>query len=139
MSSPVRTSARIRRLALVAVLCLVGQVVALFHLGLVRHVRCAAHGELVHADEVAVDDPVQATADQAPGDLAQLFNRSAAHGAEHEHCQLATDRTDVTVATALRVARPTATTEAVAVVRTAAVPVRALFRLAPKASPPTVG
>lgn len=73
-------SFKVRVLAILAsALVLFGQLSALLHITLVKHVRCAAHGELVHAGTEHVDS------DETDGGAAHL-RASDAHGHGHEHC-----------------------------------------------------
>ncbi len=115
---------------------LAGQFSGLLHAALVRHVVCAEHGELTHADASA-DAP--AHDDRAATDTRAQLQSSHAHGHGHEHCTH--DATPLaarsTVANALgacvddvlpAIAAPN--------VRDIALPQVALLLVAPKSSPP---
>jgi hypothetical protein len=121
-------------LAWIAGVCLVVQVVATVHLVLVRHVVCPTHGDLAHAGGA------HPQVDRAPGpDSTDRIDAAATDdevGAD-DHCQLLGERRDVpptTSPTPLVVLAP-AEDDAVAPVALPA-PARALYRLAPKISPP---
>ncbi|MBL8627050.1 MAG: hypothetical protein JNK64_37520 [Myxococcales bacterium] len=124
------------RWAVVALACVLGQLLGVLHMGLIQHRRCAAHGELVEggADELA------AMVDAAPAVGQAAFVGHAQRGEhDHEHCQAPSQRATPRVAAfaaAPRVALPLAAAPPVA---RAALAIQGLFRLAPKASPPTVG
>ena len=124
-----------RRLAAVAVVCLLAQLAGVLHLLVVRHERCAEHGEVVHAgDEASAHDAAVA------GDARALAVRPAADDAEHddhEHCQALSDRRAVGAPSAPAIAGADLTAGDGTAVADAA-PARAgvLYRLAPKLSPP---
>lgn len=127
------TRQRRRSIAIAACLALCSQLVALLHLWLVPHTRCAEHGETVHdarghAARVTADEPRELSASpSAPG---------AALDDGHDHCQLLTERR------AAHVERPTGTLPLGAVAGAVApclehVPATTtLYRIAPKVSPP---
>lgn len=107
----------------------------LAHLLAVRHERCAEHGEVVHAGAEPSAHELAATHDER---LASV--RSAAGEAEHddhEHCQAVSDRgaTGAAGSPALACADVTAG-DSIAVAHAAPARACALYRLAPKISPP---
>lgn len=121
---------------------LVAQLSALVHLGLVRHVICAEHGELIHADDVdhSPATPAQAVSPATTARTTSASGRhegSAYHG--HEHCLMAAHRRERAVPSNngwfsfVSEPPPSDTTESSAVPRPAPV---AIYRLAPKSSPP---
>lgn len=123
-----------RALALFVVgLMLSGRLLALAHLGGVVHRACAEHGELV---EVGHQQPVSALATEHAGQVLRAVPVAAGHA--HEHCAVAGhDRHSPLPCTA-----PTVD-GAMAVIPLALPPAEvppgprvALFRLAPKNSPP---
>jgi hypothetical protein len=123
---------RVRRsgVALVAMLVVIAQLAGFAHEAAVRHVRCAAHGELVEAtDAGATSIFADSTAVHQAGD------RRA--DADHDHCTIAT-----AIHAAAAVAPPAWTGAAsppaamVADGSVAAVASVARYRLAPKTSPP---
>lgn len=123
-----------RALALIVVsLMLSGRLMAVAHLGGVVHRACAEHGELV---EVGHQQPVATLATEHAGRLLGALPVSAGHA--HEHCAVAGhDRLSPLTAPAPAVSGTTAVTSLV--LPPADVPSgprMALFRLAPKNSPP---
>lgn len=76
-------------------LVLVAQLSSLFHMGAIRHERCAEHGELVevhgaalrHGASPAADVIAHVAADEDVVDT--LRAAAAAPGDEHDHCELA--------------------------------------------------
>ncbi len=118
----------------VAAVCLLSQVSGLLHMVLVPHVRCADHGELVHAGELshAGDgvEPERAAVAQQPA-------ASVEHG--HEHCGVLAHRRDergvLAAAAAVRAGVRGGSEPAVLllVLRPSAV---ATYLVAPKNSPP---
>lgn len=120
---------------LLALVCIVAQLGAALHLGLVRHVRCAAHGELMHAD-AGHDHADPTTALDVSTTRAVVFDAGAAPEHEHDHCQALASRSVEPTAPAVLVAAPPVTVDPPAPVARPLVVVVALYRLAPKASPP---
>lgn len=119
----------------VALLCLAAQIGSLAHLVLVPHESCPEHGEAVHAgthtpaaDRAATGarDILAVQADDGPGE-----------DDEHHHCLFVTERRKAT--TAVDVVQATAVLTDAAGAEPAAVADsvgRAVYRLAPKTSPP---
>jgi hypothetical protein len=110
-----------------ATLCLLAQLSSLAHVAAVSHVTCAEHGEQVHA--------TPQTSPHAANSV-HTTTESATDG--HDHCAIAALRT--TPATV------SAATTSITTVSSPALPVAgglfpvtqvALFRLAPKTSPPS--
>ena len=137
-------SRRIRLTAgLVALCCLVGQLSGLAHMLLVQHVTCPEHGELVHSgavahtdvtDLAAVSDATPATGLVSSGDA--TAEEPAGHG--HDHC-LAAAHGRGHVGLGGAAAGALAPSPALAGLPTDAAPHLAhdaLYRLAPKTSPP---
>ncbi len=111
-------------------LCIVAQVFAVAHLVLVRHARCAEHGEVTHASESHGEArPV--------GPDAVLAASDSGAAADDDHCEWLSERRDIRHASA-----PVFTTIPVGHVAPPAVDhlvlavTRPLYRLAPKLSPP---
>ena len=130
---------------LLALVCVLAQLGAALHLGLVRHVRCAAHGELMHADmheDSHAHGEATATVLAAVEVATQtvVFDTGAPGATPehtHDHCQaLAGHSTEPTAPSVLVAAPPVTVAPPALVAQTPAVVV-ALYRLAPKASPPT--
>jgi hypothetical protein len=117
-----------------AAICLGGQLSSVAHLVQVGHVTCAEHGELVHA-EAGGAEPAPASDSALPA-YAPVSAPPPAHG--HEHCLVAGLRRDFCVihdsapAAVAPDERPIAGPE----VDATRVAPFALFRLAPKNSPP---
>jgi len=126
-----------------AALCLVGQLFSFAHLGLVRHVTCPEHGELVHADGDALDAAAgaarsqrsQLSEDALPsyGDVPSL---PSGHG--HDHCLVTTLRRDHLAHQPSHAAVVAQPEQSIASHAGGDEPSAAfaLFRLAPKNSPP---
>jgi hypothetical protein len=114
---------------LVAGLWLSGQIAATAHLLTVRHVTCAEHGELVHADAAA---PSQAR--RAAEHAVEAADAPAGH--THEHCPFAWQHEQ-----RIELVAPPAAPHGAAVAASplpASAPLRSarLYRVAPKLSPP---
>lgn len=75
----------------VGLLCLLGQVSSSLHMLLVRHVRCAEHGELVHAEEHQNGAHAAVHAAGVPGGPSlRASEGDGDHG--HDHCLVWSDR-----------------------------------------------
>ena len=74
-----------------AFVAIVGQLSSFAHLGLVRHVTCAEHGELI---EVGHNQPRAAMAPAAEQATAVLTASSSSDTHGHDHCLLAPMRRD---------------------------------------------
>jgi hypothetical protein len=114
------------RLAVVAIaLVLVAQIGGAAHEASVRHVACA-HGELIEAPDI----------DASPSDESRLV--AAGGRADHDHCAISaalrSHGTSATPAAAITAAVVVATVTASEPVATPTT--RALYRIAPKTSPP---
>lgn len=127
-----RDRARARAFALLTgLVCLLGQLGAVVHLGVVRHVRCAEHDALVHAERPG--------AEAAPVEGAAALPVEAAEHAD-EHCLVAElRRTEWQGPTATSTAAPAPTAPDVPALDREVAPAAPvdLLRLAPKSSPPT--
>jgi hypothetical protein len=140
---------RLGALAMVALFAL-GQLGSLAHFALVRHTRCADHGELVEsgAPASAATSTSTPTGDPARGLLAEAHRSLAAltsaepgsEGADHhDHCSVAIHRRDAACATGQRPALSAAPRFIAAetpLQRGFEVTGHELLRLAPKTSPP---
>ncbi|MCA9667138.1 MAG: hypothetical protein KC503_16180 [Myxococcales bacterium] len=126
---PARTYA-----ACVCALLLVGsQLAGLAHRAFVEHRRCAEHGKLVHADDG--HDAAGPRADRA--DHARLAERpSASAEHEHDHCQLTAPARATVTRAAPKLARTEPPSRAQAPPVVAPLAQLALWRRAPKTSPP---
>lgn len=134
-----------RRLA-IAGLCLVAQAFALVHLFAVPHVRCAEHGELVHAGEELREQPERAERAMRAeiGDVgaADSIEATALEIEAHEddHCMALSERRDLRIHLVAQLAAPPQVLGEVEYESRAPLfVVRALYRLAPKISPPAIG
>jgi hypothetical protein len=130
MSARRNTNGRALGVAL-ALLFLGGQLSGLTHQLLVRHVTCAEHGELIHADErVAHSAPVQGPA---------VSEAEAGPAHQHEHCLASVSRREKLIPAVSVSALPSlAPPRFVAFVAPGqgALCRLSLLRLAPKSSPP---
>lgn len=135
--SPLRRRART---AGIAGLCVVAHLFALMHLAVVQHERCPEHGELVHAKD-SDHATGRVTAAVAPGATATptdavLPAYAGSQDRDHDHCLSVTERRDrqevrAQAATSMPLDRQPSLPDAAA--PTIA---RALYRSAPKTSPP---
>lgn len=108
----------------------------LVHFALVQHVVCADHGELVH-ESAAPHAAPQATAERSDKSGPAVHADAVAH--DHEHCSFAaTSREALALppAHAVLTLASATSSEPIRAFSTAAAPGEALFRLAPKTSPP---
>ena len=133
---PARRQRRSRTAVAAAVLCLLAQVFATVHLVVVRHEVCADHGEVVHAGGDHGDAPAGAA---GTGD-ATIQARAAAdagHGDDDDHCRLLTERRAAGGGGSPSLHATPGVIEAKAAMPES-LPARtsALYRLAPKISPP---
>jgi hypothetical protein len=119
----------LRRRALIACLCLAAQSFALAHLFLVVHSKCAEHGEVVHGQHHEADASGLTHLVSSDGDLAATD--------DHDHCQTFAEPRDHRIAPPVLGIDVLAPIAAACASETATVVTpRALYRLAPKASPP---
>jgi hypothetical protein len=133
-SSRITPTRRRTSLVAIAALCLAMQAFAVAHFGVVRHVRCAEHGEMVELDEnvgrVAASTPSKSA-------LPVMDSSQRSVESHHDHCVVAAERralcsTDLAVITARPACLVVAPQPQLIVVG----PTRPLYRLAPKISPP---
>lgn len=118
--------------AVVAVACLLGQVLGVLHMGLIQHRRCAAHGELVEGGATLAE-----LFDAAPTAGQPAFVAHAQGGDhDHDHCQVRGERVVPRLAAVTAAPLLLIPPGAVAPVARPAIVAVGLFRLAPKASPP---
>lgn len=128
----------------VASLCLVAQAFALVHLFAVRHVRCAEHGEMVHVDREAHEPLALSPREPATQDLEAALAQDvvrptglAIEAHQDDHCMALSERRDLrTYEVQPIVSTPQALRELTYDYRAPAIVARALYRLAPKISPP---
>jgi hypothetical protein len=121
-----------------AVVCLLGPILAQAHMLLVRHARCAEHGELVHLD--GADGDSIGTGATASSDVTTVSSSSPeeakSHG--HDHCAAASARKTQAPVNCPQLTLPAASSSAAAPLdpdAPSSAPV-ALYLLAPKNSPP---
>lgn len=135
-------SVRTRTLAAsVAALCVIAQLLPIVHIVLVRHARCAVHGEVIHVSDGADHSSPDHAAPAAPSShgAATIAHAASDHAEDaHDTCRFVGDRRDAVLATppalaALPAYAPAATIAPAAAAR---LPQVALYRLAPKLSPP---
>ncbi len=134
--SPRRRSSTLRAFA---GLCLLVQLVAMAHLVLVRHDLCPVHGEVMHGGE-ALAVEIHAGDGESAGRSAVTVRaaRPAEAGSDaDDHCQALTERRDVARPVAPCAHLDVAVADLAAPTPTApSARARALYRLAPKISPP---
>lgn len=121
-------------MAIAAALALCSQLFALAHLWLVPHTRCAEHGETVHDDGHAVQPRIA-----APERTDLSASPATPEGATddgHDHCQLLTDRRELAAERGTIVVRAWSFEGATFPLVERTAPSRAVYRLAPKVSPP---
>ena len=120
-----------------ALLCLLAQFSSILHMALVEHVRCAEHGELVHAHGDQHHDH-GAVRDRQSSAVSAISSSSSDNGHGHDHCLVWTERRDPVLA-------PLTVTGTVDLVsgdallapsRGASVYGLRVYSLAPKTSPP---
>ncbi len=130
------------------VLALVGQGTALVHMGVVRHERCAEHGELVDVGAAGVARAADTAAVDASGSHERTVDVTAAVGSEEaadhagdDHCVIAFSISNVPAVDG-GVAEVDADVVVIAALTDGLLPsdgvvVRAILDVAPKTSPPT--
>lgn len=112
-----------------------GQLAGVAHMALVRHVTCPEHGELLHAEDDGT--PSAPTPADGTASLAALTEDSeSSHG--HDHCAVAIQRRAQTMPVSRVAVAHTVSpvTEASNERAAPAMPLGAIYRLAPKSSPP---
>jgi hypothetical protein len=119
---------------LLGVLCVFSQLSSVVHWALVEHVRCAEHGDWVHADEE------HAGADLATPAARQvsLVASEALDEHAHDHCEFLSERHELTLAPAAfgLLQAPAALASSPGASAAEASGSGALYALAPKTSPP---
>jgi len=100
------------------------------HVVAVPHEVCADHGELVHGDHVSTSS--------APDETASLGTETQADSHEHDHCLLGTPAAGASLRPSRVVAASTVavTDGGFSLRRSAPIASEALYRIAPKTSPP---
>ncbi len=128
---------RSTRWVAIALVALAAHAIGLFHDAWIRHARCAEHGEVIHAEDGAVEltPPVARDPATHAHDLVLPGGASPRHPAEHDHCQpvLARAAAAPVLPTAVVAPEPAAATPP-PIAATASE--RPRYRLAPKTSPP---
>lgn len=121
--------------ALTALVLFVGSLLGLAHEAATAHVRCAEHGEMVHADGAAVTRLDASEADWQA--TARGIPAATGHGHGHDHCLLASaiHATCVTARSSAIATLATITRTTLALVPRGTQH-RDLYRIAPKTSPP---
>ncbi|HEX4423333.1 MAG TPA: hypothetical protein VH165_35735 [Kofleriaceae bacterium] len=124
--------------ALTALVFVLSGVIGMVHEATTRHVRCEEHGELVDVNVASIANaPARSAAAESADSTLRDAAPAAMHG--HEHCSLtgamrdarAELRTTATVAAPIAIADIATTAP-----RAIAAPHDALYRTAPKTSPP---
>ncbi|MBK7071958.1 MAG: hypothetical protein IPH44_06620 [Myxococcales bacterium] len=127
---------RAARWAAVALVCLLGQLLGVLHMGLIEHRRCAAHGELVEGGAGGVGEAVEVA---APLGVATALPHEQRAEHDHDHCQAPSERCAPQPAAIEAGPVELMLAGGAAPVARSPVAIVGLFRLAPKASPPTAG
>jgi hypothetical protein len=134
----VLVSARVQA-ALTALVFVLSSLLGVLHEAATTHVRCAQHGELMDGG-LPLAGSVPNARDARDGNSASVGDGGATTISGHEHCALASAMRASRIAPcppALSAA-PVVTAEvAIAAAADVAVRDRALYRIAPKTSPPT--
>lgn len=121
----------------IAGLCMVAQLLSLAHLVVVEHERCPEHGELIHGDGHEADSLAAPVSIPAATRARVLPAHPDEPDAEHDHCLSATERRDLRLARVDAPAMmPPAQSDAHPHRATTPAVTRALYRSAPKTSPP---
>ncbi len=125
----------------IAGLCLVAQAFALMHLFAVPHVRCAEHGELVHAGEETRQAEIAPGAELGDLGAADSLEATALELEAHadDHCMALSERRDLRIHLVAQLAAPPQVLGEVEYESRARRSAVALYRLAPKISPPALG
>jgi hypothetical protein len=118
---------------LLGLLCMVSQLSGELHWALVEHQRCADHGEWIHEGDHHHAGSEEAA---APAPLSVTSPDDDAH--DHDHCQVLTDRRELGLAPSATTPLEAPAAHAVTGLEraTPVVAASALYRLAPKTSPP---
>ncbi|HRC54743.1 MAG: hypothetical protein IPI49_03540 [Myxococcales bacterium] len=135
LASPFRSR---RFVVAIAALCVAGQAFALVHLFALHHVRCAEHGDLLHIEGEGARRDLDLAAELAR-ETAAAVSASGLPFAAHQgdHCTALTERRDLRSAVAVvRWDLPPLASQGQPCWRTPDRTSRALYRLAPKISPP---
>ncbi len=121
-----------------ATFALIGQLASLSHLVLVRHTVCLEHGELIHPDEASARGVATThLSESLASALRPAPEATGSHG--HEHCAIAAHRRErvvVLAASALALELPAEGPRLSPGTTDAQLTPRAVYRFAPKSSPP---
>ena len=133
-----RRQALLRRVTVwVGLLCLYAQFASALHMLLVEHVRCAEHGELIHANGDKHEDHDSASRElSSSGPTIGVSSRHADHG--HDHCLTCSERRKLALLPPM-LPELRAPEDRFAVLATgwdAPFPSLRIYSLAPKTSPP---
>lgn len=127
-------------LTVVAWVCLGTQLSALTHFLIVEHVRCAEHGDLIHADEQHNGGVEEGSAQLgAPTSTERFTPAGEGDGHDHDHCLVSSERRESSVL-APTLSIPTSTGVHTAILSdslTELVLFARVYAFAPKTSPPT--
>lgn len=143
MSTEPRAHPRTAIVLALALLFLASHVWSALHHARERHVRCAEHGEWVHAPDA--DTPAVASRDDGHADLCEEAPpqgpslAASEHGAAHDHCELASPHREraLPLFATFDLARPAGPVLLARAPREAPrAPAFPRHRLAPKQSPP---
>jgi hypothetical protein len=119
---------------LLGILCVFSQLSSVVHWALVEHVRCAEHGDWVHADgEHGGADLATPAAPQV-----SLVSSEAGDEHAHDHCQFLSERRELTLASVAfgTLQAPSSLAPPAGTLAAEASAPGAIYELAPKTSPP---
>jgi hypothetical protein len=117
--------------------CLLSHTSTAVHMVLVEHVRCAEHGEWVHADEARAERPPGERSARGVEAL-RVESRSGAEDHDHDHCWLLSERHGASLAPASQavVGTPERSGSLDVSAHDSNRPARLVYAFAPKTSPP---
>jgi hypothetical protein len=123
--------------AAVVMVCVSGQLVGVAHNLLVRHGRCAEHGELVHLDRNPAAIPAHVSVARSPMGTDAVRSMAVDGDESHEHCSAVSVPRKVVRAAVHRLAPQSDLISAVAWFIAAGPSTGGrIYHLAPKTSPP---
>jgi hypothetical protein len=132
-----RPAARRYLAGALALFALLGQFANLAHLAVAQHAVCPEHGELVHSDQPGRRNPLVSLTESLTTALRPSGEAASKHS--HDHCGIATQRREALLLappSAERVRLPAALATDWLPERQPRFAGQAVFRFAPKCSPP---
>lgn len=122
----------------IGALCLLlGQFSSILHMATVQHVRCAEHGEWIHAGDPHGPSDVGRAQTVVSGETESIRSAPLSDGHEHDHCLLfSEDRRVALFAGFGEHQAPRTTTAIAALCSSPQYPSQSVYSFAPKTSPP---